>query len=63
MLEDDPSDQRVPHGSDREIVATPLTMMFELFHQRFVREIVENQLQSAQIAQRFDLVPPKKLFL
>jgi hypothetical protein len=45
MLEDNPGDQHIPYRSSGEIVAAPITVLFELFHERFVAQIFQNQSQ------------------
>ena len=60
MLEDEGSDERVPHRAHRVVVASVSAIGFQQLHQRFVGEGVEHQLQALEITELIDAVPAKE---
>jgi hypothetical protein len=60
MLEDDASKKRIPHSTNRIVIASATTLLLKRLHQFFVRQSSQDELQTRQISKSLNFFPPKQ---
>ena len=59
MLEDDTGEQCMPHRAHRVVIAPVAAHDLEVLHHALVGEMINDQLQSIEVATRLDGIPGK----